>query len=996
MSEPATITGSQQHFPVVSALNPNPLPPVYDDDLEWIKAYLTLHFLSDSSYTYAYILWFAIAALLLVFSLFHALGLRGGYIGAWWSKWSLRRRTWRKKHALAVALKKGQHRQPNSLPSNAQILSLTTLIVCSLALAYVGPDYFAPGAQIWSLQDSPIASVTTRISSEDTAPSTAPPQFTIQKEWWTTAARTGGIAFTLFPLCILLALKAPPFAIFSISFLSNLHFDKLAWLHQWCGMLVWFLSTMHVVSWSVQLALDHRSSTGKIAYVYAWQYPNFIYGWTAYGLLTLLVLFSLPWFRGPHYEAFWFLHVLLFPMMLILAAIHHSQVWWWCWAALALWIGERIYRFTWYLNTNGFFGGMQASKSQNPKLKKKGSLTPRPFMPESVQMHTLSMHGDKLKVQDQSIPYPSASSVHQYNALHGDSYVPLPGFFHAELLPGRTVRLRLITPGFLSWVPGQHFLINVPAICRFTSHPFTCASVCDESATTDEGRELVFLIRAKKGWTKDLWDTVARLTANSQKHYPGESIPSNCELPPRGVLMRGMVDGPFGSSARADWGTHSTVLLVAGGSGCSFGLSVLQYMAMCLAGRDGKTLGGRKGGYGKPGFNTKRVRFIWLVREFSHIQWAASALRRCMAMVHCPELQVDIFVTNAKPKLAKQVQLNPPYPLDANDSGIFTPPVPQFVQESRMSMKSMKSARRHSDSSIGSVDSDTSNDSDVDLSYYAGEFNDAERDVEREDDILDLTNWDGDDDTALPGEAQLNLTVKKEGKKRRSYTRRTSMAVFAKEDLDRRNSSFVYDGAPAPSQVRLVPQRQSSFVGVLEPITEHIRHANAARGPLSPPLPSASPNIEPPTPSTALTTPNSAIPLLPVKPSPPTSPTSMTRPMSTMSMTSQVSAWSDSASLVALMSAAHAQEHIRLELDETELADISVVAERARPGKPKFDRLLADEVERSKGSIVVGCCGPTSLNAMIRKSIAAQINPERIRLGDMRGSIALVSEDFSW
>ena len=46
---------------------------------------------------------------------------------------------------------------------------------------------------------------------------------------------------------------------------------------------------------------------------------------------------------------------------------------------------------------------------------------------------------------------------------------------------------------------------------------------------------------------------------------------------------------------------------------------------------------------------------------------------------------------------------------------------------------------------------------------------------------------------------------------------------------------------------------------------------------------------------------------------------------------------------------------MRLDLDEGELADIGVVAERARPGKPRLDRILADEVERSKGAVVVGC-----------------------------------------
>jgi hypothetical protein len=41
-------------------------------------------------------------------------------------------------------------------------------------------------------------------------------------------------------------------------------------------------------------------------------------------------------------------------------------------------------------------------------------------------------------------------------------------------------------------------------------------------------------------------------------------------------------------------------------------------------------------------------------------------------------------------------------------------------------------------------------------------------------------------------------------------------------------------------------------------------------------------------------------------------------------------------------------------------------------------------------------CGPTSLNAVMRNAIAKQINPTRVRQGDMRGSITLVSEEFEY
>jgi len=84
------------------------------------------------------------------------------------------------------------------------------------------------------------------------------------------------------------------------------------------------------------------------------------------------------------------------------------------------------------------------------------------------------------------------------------------------------------------------------------------------------------------------------------------------------------------------------------------------------------------------------------------------------------------------------------------------------------------------------------------------------------------------------------------------------------------------------------------------------------------------------------------------------------------------------------------------EMAEQEAIDVNVVSEHARPGKPKLDKVIADEVQASKGAIVVACCGPTSLNVMVRKIVATQIDPGRIRRGDMRGSITLVSEEFEY
>lgn len=213
------------------------------------------------------------------------------------------------------------------------------------------------------------------------------------------------------------------------------------------------------------------------------------------------------------------------------------------------------------------------------------------------------------------------------------SKLPPPGYAKAILLPGRTIRLSLITSRRFAWSPGQHVLLMIPSISRFTSHPFTIASVSDSAIAGPQGREMVLVIRAKKGFTKKLWDAMKEQSTQNRSGLDGKAGQNSGPYTTggyfdeetgqtvplaqgTGVTFRAWVDGPFGSAVRAHWGSHSSVVIVCGGSGVSFGTSILEYLCLCLNGRDGRSLGGRSGGVGKDSFITRRVRFIWLIREY--------------------------------------------------------------------------------------------------------------------------------------------------------------------------------------------------------------------------------------------------------------------------------------------------------------------------------------------------------------------------------------------
>ena len=278
VSAGATTTSAQ-----APAINPDPTTPPIQNDHQWITAYLTIHQLSQPSYRYMYILWLAVVLVFLLFAVSHWTGGRGGAIGSLWSKWSLRRRTWRKQHSLAEARQQGVlHKQPLSLPSNAQLSSLAVLYIATLLLCFLGPDYIAPGTHVWDLAHD-ISARNIPMYSADPAQTTiaiSQPGYTIHKAWWTAGGRTGTMAYALFPLCILFALKSPPFALFALPFLIQVYNDKLAFLHRWTGRLIWFITTLHVALWGVQLSIDRRGTDNPLSvWNFAFEYSEFVFGW---------------------------------------------------------------------------------------------------------------------------------------------------------------------------------------------------------------------------------------------------------------------------------------------------------------------------------------------------------------------------------------------------------------------------------------------------------------------------------------------------------------------------------------------------------------------------------------------------------------------------------------------------------------------------------------------------------------------------------------------
>jgi hypothetical protein len=310
-----------------------------------------------------------------------------------------------------------------------------------------------------------------------------------------------------------------------------------------------------------------------------------------------------------------------------------------------------------------------------------------------------------------------------------------------------------------------------------------------------------------------------------------------------------------------------------------------------------------------------------------------------MEMIPPPGLEINIFVTNFKSIPDKRYSsLVPP---NSADTDSLIPPAPGYVRN------------HHRSSSADSVSSIDEPQRYIDLSDYTayGDEDRVDSSVDGENYILDLTNFDGENDTKLPGEEAVSRRVMKDGKLRRAKTREAARAARQAFEDGAADGETHHDsrGRPGhkrsqPSADSLLPQsrsgrrsRLSSEIDLrstleVSPEREPWSQYNTQR-PLSRGASLATTRSQRPASYLDVEGFNHSAP----------SPSRDLEPNS------------DANSIRGLVERDSISGEIRLEVDKQEMKDVSVVAEHARPGKPKLDRIIADEVLQSRGPVIVAC-----------------------------------------
>ncbi|KAF8961720.1 ferric reductase NAD binding domain-containing protein, partial [Flammula alnicola] len=179
-----------------------------------------------------------------------------------------------------------------------------------------------------------------------------------------------------------------------------------------------------------------------------------------------------------------------------------------------------------------------------------------------------------------------------------------------EVLSNQSLRVTIHRPKIFHWRPGQTAFLAFPTVSKspFESHPFTMSTIDDDP--TSNQKKLVFIIRVRKGFTQRL----SRVASPDQTY-------------------KVFINGPY-SSPPILMG-YQTVILIAGGSGVAFTLSLLSDL-ISRAKRNEHAC--------------ERVVFVWALRHLEHVQWIEDHLSALLKDVPSSiSVDIKIYVTSPAP-----------------------------------------------------------------------------------------------------------------------------------------------------------------------------------------------------------------------------------------------------------------------------------------------------------------------------------------------------------
>ncbi|KAK4626110.1 Ferric/cupric reductase transmembrane component 7 [Fulvia fulva] len=195
-------------------------------------------------------------------------------------------------------------------------------------------------------------------------------------------------------------------------------------------------------------------------------------------------------------------------------------------------------------------------------------------------------------------------------------------------LQGGVTKVRISNTTIKSWRAGSHVLLSIPKFGLLQSHPATIVSI-----PRSHNGDLVFILKSHKGFTKRIMEGASSSTEAlvSSDKTDGDAAEEHAQI----IAHTAFIEGPYGAS-HSDFAAFDSVCLVAGSTGVTFTIAVLQDIAD-RATRSGKRL------------PVRRIHFVWCIKDTDWASWISSEIISAYNKLHSVgiEVEVSIYVTCA-------------------------------------------------------------------------------------------------------------------------------------------------------------------------------------------------------------------------------------------------------------------------------------------------------------------------------------------------------------
>jgi NAD(P)H-flavin reductase len=344
-----------------------------------------------------------------------------------------------------------------------------------------------------------------------------------------------------------------------IGYIIGSSHERLNWLHRWVSRTLLITVTVH----------------GGF-FIREWMKADFVllelemmpvvkYGMGAWGVLVWTFITSLSPLRSMAYQVFVLQHIVAAAVLLWLLSVHVPS-----YAIYNIWFAIGAVSFDWVLRLcMGFY--------RNIRIRRGSSCSCTKRIGHQVDVRASGSDISIITVRD----------------MH------------------------------LSWKPGQHVYLWVPALGPLEMHPFTIATPRQKS----EGHHcnvIQLAIKAQSGFSRRLY----RYAIKTQ-----------------GILnssLTGFILGPYGLPPQ--WDAYETLILISASTGASFTLPILESILE-----------------GKKTVCTQRIKFLFAVRQRNHIEFYTKRLSEALAQAQVVgiDLHVEIAVTGDEASLADDEKVVP-------------------------------------------------------------------------------------------------------------------------------------------------------------------------------------------------------------------------------------------------------------------------------------------------------------------------------------------------